>query len=140
GPVYVRLPGKDRVRDHQRGVRRDGPLCLVVGARQREGHETARRGREAPRRGTGNGQVRLSLRQMIWNKDVETMPRPALRELQLERLRWSVQWAYDRVPFHRRRLAAAGVASERIRSLDDLRRLPFMVKSDLREHYPDGLF
>ena len=77
---------------------------------------------------------------MIWNKDVETMRRPALRELQLERLRWSVQWAYDRVPFHKRRLDAAGVSPERIRSLDDLRRLPFMVKSDLRDHYPDGLF
>ena len=77
---------------------------------------------------------------MIWNRDVETMPRPKLRELQLERLRWSVQWAYDRVPFHTRRLDAAGVAPDRIRSLDDLRRLPFMVKSDLREHYPTGLF
>ena len=55
---------------------------------------------------------------MIWNKDVETMPRPALRELQLERLRWSVRWAYDRVPFQKRRLDAAGVVPERIRSLD----------------------
>ena len=77
---------------------------------------------------------------MIWNKDVETMPRPKLRELQLERLRWSVQWAYDRVPFHKRRLDTADVAPGQIRSLDDLRRLPFMVKSDLRQHYPDGLF
>lgn len=77
---------------------------------------------------------------MIWNKDVETMPRPKLRELQLERLRWSVQWAYDRVPFHHHRLDAAGVTPAHIRSLDDLRRLPFMVKADLREHYPTGLF
>ena len=77
---------------------------------------------------------------MIWNPDVETMPRPKLHELQLERLRWSVRWAYDRVPFHKQRLDAAGVAPDAIRSLDDLRRLPFMVKSDLREHYPTGLF
>ena len=77
---------------------------------------------------------------MIWNPDVETMPRPKLRELQLERLRWSVRWAYDRVPFHQQRLDAASVAPDAIRSLDDLRRLPFMVKSDLREHYPTGLF
>jgi phenylacetate-CoA ligase len=77
---------------------------------------------------------------MIWNRDVETMPRPKLRELQLERLRWSVQWAYDRVPFHRQRLDAAGISPNAIRSLDDLRRLPFMVKSDMREHYPTGLF
>jgi len=77
---------------------------------------------------------------MIWNRDVETMPRPKLRELQLERLRWSVQWAYDRVPFHRQRLDAAGISPNAIRSLDNLRRLPFMVKSDMREHYPTGLF
>ena len=77
---------------------------------------------------------------MIWNPDVETMPRPKLRELQLKRLRWSVRWAYDRVPFHRQRLDAAGVDPDAIRSLDDLRRLPFMVKADLREHYPTGLF
>src|SRR3954468_5103325 len=77
---------------------------------------------------------------MIWNRDVETMPRPALRELQLQRLRWSVQWAYDRVPFHKRRLDAAGVAPDRIRSLDDLRRGPFMGKADLAAPYPDGLF
>jgi phenylacetate-CoA ligase len=77
---------------------------------------------------------------MMWNPDVEMMPRARLRELQLERLRWSVQWAYDRVPFHARRLDASRVAPGDIRSLDDLRRLPFMVKSDLREHYPTGLF
>jgi phenylacetate-CoA ligase len=77
---------------------------------------------------------------MIWNPDVETMPRPQLRALQLERLRWSVQWAYDRVPFHKRRLDAARVSPSDVRSLDDLRRLPFMVKADLREHYPTGLF
>ena len=77
---------------------------------------------------------------MIWNHDVETMPRAKLRGLQLERLRWSVRWAYDRVPFHKQRLDTAGVAPNNIRSLDDLRRLPFMVKADLREHYPTGLF
>jgi len=69
---------------------------------------------------------------MIWNRDLETMPRPKLAELQLERLRWSVQWAYDRVPYHKKRLDPAGVSPGQLRSLDDLRRLPFMVKSDLR--------
>ena len=77
---------------------------------------------------------------MIWNRDIETMPRPRLRALQLERLRWSAQWAYDRVAFHKRRMDAAAVSPNSIRSLDDIRRLPFMVKSDLREHYPTGLF
>lgn len=77
---------------------------------------------------------------MIWNTDVETLPRPKLHELQLDRLRWSVRWAYDRVAFHHQRLDAAGVSPDDIRSLDDLRRLPFMVKADLRAHYPTGLF
>ncbi len=76
----------------------------------------------------------------MWNPAVETMPRSGLRELQLDRLRWSVRWAYDRVPFHKRRLDAARVAPDEIRSLDDLRRLPFMVKADLRDNYPTGLF
>ena len=76
---------------------------------------------------------------MIWS-DIETMPRPKLREVQLDRLRWSVAWAYERVPYHRSRLDAAGVSPNDVRSLDDLRRLPYMVKSDLREHYPTGLF
>jgi phenylacetate-CoA ligase len=76
----------------------------------------------------------------MWNPAVEAMPRAGLRKLQLERLRWSVRWAYDRVPFHKQRLDAARVAPDEIRSLEDLRRLPFMVKADLRDHYPTGLF
>ena len=77
---------------------------------------------------------------MMWNRDIETMPRPKLGELQRDRLRWSVRWAYDRVPYHKQRFDAAGVSPDRIRSFDDLRRLPFMVKSDLRDQYPTGLF
>jgi phenylacetate-CoA ligase len=77
---------------------------------------------------------------VIWTPAVETLPRAELAALQLERLRWSVRWAYERVALHRRRLDEAGVAPDDIRSLDDLRRLPFMRKSDLREHYPTGLF
>ena len=75
----------------------------------------------------------------MWSP-VEAMPRAGLRQLQLERLRWSVRWAYDRVPFHKQRLDAAHISPDGIRSLDDLRRLPFMVKADLRDHYPTGLF
>ncbi len=77
---------------------------------------------------------------MIWNREIETMPRPQLEALQLERLRWSVRWSYDRVPFHRRQFEAAGVGPDDLRALDDLRRFPFMLKSHLREYYPDGLF
>src|SRR6185503_11437452 len=76
----------------------------------------------------------------MWNRAVETLPHAKLRELQLERLRWSLQWAYDRVPFHRRRFDEAGVSPDDVRSLDDLRRFPYTIKGDLRDHYPTGLF
>ena len=72
--------------------------------------------------------------------DVERAPREHLRALQLERLRGLVARLLDAVPVTRERLHAAGVRSgEDVRSLDDLRRLPFSMKSDLREHYPFGL-
>jgi phenylacetate-CoA ligase len=76
----------------------------------------------------------------MWNRQAETIPIPKLRDVQLQRLRWSVRWAYDRVPFHRQRLDEAAVSPDDIRSLDDIRRLPYTVKRDLRDHYPTGLF
>ena len=70
----------------------------------------------------------------------ETMPREQLAALQLKRLRATVKNAYDNVPFHRARLDAAFIEPDDLRSLDDIRRLPFMLKTDLRDHYPFGLF
>ena len=72
--------------------------------------------------------------------DVETLPREQLAELQLQRLRATVADAYRHVPLHRARLDAAGIAPADIRSLDDVAHLPFTQKSDLRDHYPFGLF
>ena len=69
---------------------------------------------------------------------VETLPRADLARLQLERLRALVTRA-SRVPLHRERLAAAGVTADDIRTLDDLRRLPFTTKADFRDTYPFGL-
>jgi phenylacetate-CoA ligase len=72
--------------------------------------------------------------------DVERAPRERLRELQLQRLRALVTRLLDAVPVTRERLHGAGVHSGAdVRSLDDLRRLPFSMKADLREHYPFGL-
>ena len=71
---------------------------------------------------------------------LETMSRDELTALQIERLRDSVRNAYDHVPTHRVRLAAAGVHPDELRTLDDLQRLPFTLKADLREHYPFGMF
>ena len=69
---------------------------------------------------------------------VETLPRGELERLQLERLRALVARA-GRVPIHRDRLAAAGVRTDGIRTLHDLRRLPFTTKADFRDTYPFGL-
>jgi len=70
----------------------------------------------------------------------ETMPREQLAALQLERLQATLQNAYDNVPLHRARFDALGLTPQDIRCLDDLARLPFTVKADLRDHYPFGMF
>jgi len=76
---------------------------------------------------------------MFWDRELETLDRSALTRLQLERLQATVVRVADRVPFYRRRFEECGVAPEQIRSLDDVRRLPFTTNADLRENYPDGL-
>jgi phenylacetate-CoA ligase len=70
----------------------------------------------------------------------ENMPREKLRALQLRRLKQTVKNAYDNVPLHRKRLKASRIAPTDIRSLADLAALPFTLKSDLRDHYPFGMF
>jgi len=72
---------------------------------------------------------------VIWNAEAETLSRAARARLQLERLRETIGWAVERVAFHRERLGGVEV-----RRLDDLARLPFVRKTDLRDHYPVGLF
>ena len=75
-----------------------------------------------------------------FHESLETVSRAGLERMQLRRLRATVKRAFDAVPLHRRRMEAAGVTPRDVRSLDDLRALPFTLKSDLREHYPFGLF
>jgi phenylacetate-CoA ligase len=71
---------------------------------------------------------------------IETARPEALRALQLERLQWSLQHAYDKVPHYRRKFDAAGVKPGDCRSLEDLARFPFTTKADLRDTYPFGMF
>jgi phenylacetate-CoA ligase len=71
---------------------------------------------------------------------IERASTDELRALQLERLRWSLQHAYDNVPHYRRAFDARGVHPGDLKELSDLARFPFTVKSDLRDHYPFGLF
>ena len=78
---------------------------------------------------------------MLWNRQAECSPREQLQSLQLERLRQTIGRLLQSVPPIRDRLLQAGVRSpDDVASLDDLSRLPFTRKTDLREHYPWGLF
>jgi phenylacetate-CoA ligase len=77
---------------------------------------------------------------MIWNEHHECMDRQQLTELQGERLRDMVERIYFNVPFYRTRLQEMGIEPGDIRSLDDLKKLPFTTKQDLRDNYPFGLF
>jgi phenylacetate-CoA ligase len=77
---------------------------------------------------------------MIWNDEFETLPREAMEALQLKRLRDLVDRVYSTVPFYRRKLSEIGYKPGDLRKLEDLSRLPFTTKDDLRENYPFGLF
>ena len=71
---------------------------------------------------------------------IETASLDELRNLQLERLRWSLQHAYDNVPHYRERFDEARVHPRDLAQLEDLKLFPFLVKVDLRVHYPFGMF
>lgn len=77
---------------------------------------------------------------MIYSEEYETMPREALEAIQLRRLQATVSRVYNTVPFYRKRFQEAGINPDQIRSLDDLRKLPFTYKNDLRDNYPFGMF
>jgi len=75
----------------------------------------------------------------FWNKEIETADRRTLEQIQLKRLRETVDWAV-RTPFYQRRLDGIGIRSgQDVRALDDLQRIPFTVKDDLRTSFPHGL-
>jgi len=76
----------------------------------------------------------------MFDRPAETLSRDALAALQLQRLKATVRQAYERVPHYRRRLDALGIAPADIARREDLERLPFTMKDDLRAHYPFGLF
>ncbi len=77
---------------------------------------------------------------MIWNAHYECMEREELRKLQGERLQAMVEKVYFNVPFYRLKLQEKGIEPGDIRTIDDLQKLPFTTKQDLRDNYPFGLF
>jgi len=77
---------------------------------------------------------------MFWEPEKESMSREDLEQLQLERLESTLNRAYLNVPFYHRKFNELKIDIDKIRSVEDLRRLPFTIKNDLRDNYPYGLF
>lgn len=76
---------------------------------------------------------------MIWAKE-ETLSREEIQAIQLDRLKKVVERVYEKVAPYRAKMDEAGIKPEDIKSLDDLKRLPFTTKQDMRDNYPFGLF
>ncbi|HHX95121.1 MAG TPA: phenylacetate--CoA ligase [Clostridia bacterium] len=76
---------------------------------------------------------------MIWNEKCECMPVEERKELQLERLKATVENVFFNVPHYRKAMQYAGVEPDDIQTLEDIRKLPFTVKDDLRDNYPYGM-
>lgn len=74
-----------------------------------------------------------------WNKEIECMSREDMKKLQDERLVAQVKHVYENVPYYKNLMDKKGVTPDDIKSTDDLHKLPFLTKSDLREAYPYGL-
>lgn len=77
---------------------------------------------------------------MIWNKEMECADRETMRALQLKKLKETVRYEYDNVPYYREKMDKAGVKPEDIQTLEDIRKLPFITKEDIAANYPTGLF
>ncbi|MDA3899347.1 MAG: phenylacetate--CoA ligase [Spirochaetes bacterium] len=76
----------------------------------------------------------------MFNKEFEAMPVAEIKKLQLERLKWSLSHAYKNNRFYARQFDAAGFNPADFKSLDDMRRVPFLNKQNMRDNYPYGLF
>ncbi len=77
---------------------------------------------------------------MIWKENVECAARADLKELQSGYLRKLIPYIYQNCPVYKRKLDAAGVKPDHIKSIDDIKRLPITTKEDMRDNYPYGLF
>ena len=75
----------------------------------------------------------------MFNKKIETLPRRKIQELQLDRLKKTVKNVYENVPFYKKKFKELKVKPEDIKSLDDIRKLPFTTKNDLRDNSPFGM-
>ncbi|MBO7667839.1 MAG: phenylacetate--CoA ligase [Firmicutes bacterium] len=74
-----------------------------------------------------------------YQPEIETMPQEQLKKLQSEKLVKQVQWVWDRVPYYRAKMEAKGLTPADVKGIEDLHKLPFLSKDDLRDQYPAGL-
>ncbi len=77
---------------------------------------------------------------MIWNREMECLTDGKKREIQSERLRNLVNYVYERIPFYKKKFDKAGLKPGDIKTIDDISKLPFTTKDDLRDNYPFGMF
>ena len=73
---------------------------------------------------------------MYWDKEHECMPLEEMQKFQLKGLKETVKWVYEKVPFYKNTFQDMGLEPGDIKSLDDLAKLRFTVKTDLRDNYP----
>jgi phenylacetate-CoA ligase len=76
----------------------------------------------------------------MFSREYESISEKKLKDLQLERMKWSLKHSYDNVPFYKKSFDKAGFKPEDFKSLEDMKRVPFLTKKDMRESYPFGLF
>lgn len=76
---------------------------------------------------------------MIYNPKIETMSQKAMQRLQLKRFQNIVEYAYSKIPFYKKKYDGVGFKPVDLKTLDDVKRIPFVVKDDLRDSYPYGL-
>jgi phenylacetate-CoA ligase len=76
---------------------------------------------------------------MFWDKEHECMPLEEMQKFQLKSLRETFKWVYEKIPFYKNKFQDMGLEPGDIKSLEDLAKLPFTVKTDLRDNYPFGL-
>jgi len=85
------------------------------------------------------GLMRGSVESWIYQPEYETMPREKLLKLQEERLRKIVRYCYEKIPVYKRKFKDAGITPDDVKTLDDLEKIPFTTKEDLRKAYPFGM-
>ncbi len=74
-----------------------------------------------------------------WNEKIETLPSEEIKELQLQKLKEQVKYCYTNSVFYHKKFDSVGLKPEDIKSLDDLKKIPFTIKADLKENYPYGM-